>query len=258
MRKQIVVVESGIRASHMKDFWSKVADGTINGEIFDGFLESPRKFARDRVTLARVVNIFGAGKVLTAEQASRAWNMPVPPSTRIRYTEARLRQCAEENRTRGTDWRLAYATGFSLREQREKVGADKACQPCYYANTWWLDSKEDEWANEKPEAGYYLIDFNGRWGSTSWQKQGEEITKLGPEFERAHEAVVSEFALSFFKVTGERLLETWWHWGRALSSGGYRVVVGHFDADGGDVYHCHPVWDDFSNLRVCLSLKFQS
>lgn len=257
MRKQIVVVESGIRASQMKDFWSKVADGTINGEIFHGFLENPRKFLCDRVTLARAVNILGAGKVLTAEQAAKAWNVAVPENARIRYTEARLRQCAEENRTKGMNWRLVYVYGISLREQREKVGTDKTSQPCYYANTWWLERSEDAWACEKPEAGYYLVDFNGRWGR-SWQKQDEEIAKLGPEFERAHEAVVSEASLAFFKTTGERLLETYGNWGRSLSFRGYRVCVGGFDSDGWRVDVSHPGWDSLFDLRACLSLKFQS
>ncbi|TSC90308.1 MAG: hypothetical protein G01um10142_429, partial [Parcubacteria group bacterium Gr01-1014_2] len=158
------------------------------------------------------IAILGQGKVLTRAQTKGEAELP------IRYSEDTLRACAKENVEQGTDWRLVYLRGNSLRQERERVGINRKRQPCFHNNDWWLSEKEDNWATEKFEAGYYLIDFNGRFGRTSWQNQENVIVQLGPEFERAHEAMVTEAALRIFEATGERLLETWYYWGRSLDS----------------------------------------
>ncbi|TSC90824.1 MAG: hypothetical protein G01um10142_196, partial [Parcubacteria group bacterium Gr01-1014_2] len=72
------------------------------------------------------------------------------------------------------------------------------------------------------------------------------------------EAMVTEAALRIFEATGERLLETWYYWGRSLDSGGYRVGVGDFDSGGWDVGCCLPGWGGGGSLRVCLFRKFQN
>ncbi len=216
---------------------------------------------KNRVALACALKIMGNRKVLTADQAAKAWNQPVPQNVPIRYSEATLRECAEQNRSAGTDWRLVYVFGLSFREQRQMKGIDIKRQPCFYGldwNDWWLKKEEDEWATPKPEPGYYLIDFNGRWGETSWNDQETEIRKLGSDYERTHEAVVSESILSIYQTTQERLLENWYHWGRNLDSCGLRVSVGGFVHVGLSVRGFRPGWAGGGWLRVCVSRKFPS
>lgn len=198
--------------------------------------------------------ILGAGKVLIQAQAKGQQEFP------IRYSEDTLRACARENLEGGCDWRLVYLRGNSLREEQERVGTNRKRQPCFDKGyTWWLDLKEDSWATEKFEPGYYLIDFNGRFGRTSWSNQEKAIQELGPESIRAHEAMVTEAALRIFEATGERLLPNWYHWGRSLGSHGGRVGVGCFDSRGWRVNDYHPDWGDGATdyLRVCLLRKFQ-
>lgn len=208
--------------------------------------------------LARAVNILGSGKVLTAEQAAKAQQMPVPQNVTIRYTKETLRECAKANAENGTDWRLVYLFGFSLRNERQKFGINTKSQPCFHKDsTWWLEKSEDAWATEKPDSGYYLIDFMGRFSRTSWINQEAAIEKLGNEFERANERAVAEAIISIFQTTGERLLEDWWHWGRSLDSDGGRVDVS-FPPAGLSVSDNRPDWGDNDWLRVCVARKFQS
>ena len=191
--------------------------------------------------------------MLTVAQAAKAQGREAPEDTPIRWGEEVLREHAEANRRGGTDWRLAYVFGTSLRESCEKFGTDRNRQPCFYdGSTWWFKSAEDRWAKFRPEGRYYLVDLIGRFGLTDWSQQEEEITKLGPRFRRCHEAVVTEAAFSIFKTTGERMLETWWHWGQSLDSLGGRVGVGGFGPGGWFVGGSRPVWDWSGRLRACL------
>ena len=259
-KTKTIVAQSDITAGQMEDFWRKVKDGTISGSCLDSFLRNPSRFNPISLTLVRATRILGSGKVLSTEQATKAWGLPKPGETLIRYSEEDLREAAEENKT-GADWRLVYFSGQSLREQHAKRGDNPESQPCFYKSwDWWLKSKEDEWANRKPVPGYYLLDFRGRFGRTSWDRQNEEIVKLGSNFERTHEAVVTEAAMSFFMTTGERLLGDFYHWGPSETSNGLRVRVGCFDENGwcvGSYRNPGYVGSD-SSLRVCLSRKFRS
>lgn len=198
------------------------------------------------------ISILGSAKALTQGQAKGEVELP------IRYSEDTLQACAKENAEKGTDWRLVYLRGNSLREGRERVGTNRKRQPCFYDNNWWLGANEDSWVTEKFEPGYYLIDFKGRFSQTSWQNQEKAIQELGTEFERAHEAMVTEAALRIFEATGERLLPNWYHWGRSLDSYGFRVNVGNFVSEGWHVDFFHPDYDVYDFLRVCLLRKFQS
>ncbi|TSC82887.1 MAG: hypothetical protein G01um101420_69 [Parcubacteria group bacterium Gr01-1014_20] len=250
--------EDCITAPQMKDFWRMVGDGTINRRRFQGFLGSPSKFEPETVTIARATNTLGSSKVLTVAKVAEVWGMSIPADVPIRYSEEDLRQAAAENKA-GADWRLVYFTGQSLREQYAKRGDNTKNQPCFYKSwDWWLKSEQDEWANQKPAFGYYLIDFRGRFGRTSWDAQNGEIAKLGSDFLRTHEAVIVEVAMSFFMATGERLLKDFYHWGPSLASGGGRVLVGRFGDDGLGVGRYGPVYGDRAYLRVCLSRKFRS
>lgn len=225
-----------------------------------GFILTGREIVREVVVSIPLteaekaaIAILCASKVLTRAQAKGEVELP------IRYSEDTLQACANENAEQGRDWRLVYLRGNSLREERLRVGDNRKRQPCFDKDyKWWLETSEDKWATEKFEAGYCLIDFNGRFGRTSWQNQEKAIQELGTEFERAHEAMVTEAALRIFEATGERLLGNWYHWGRSLDSFGLRVSVGRFDSRGWSVYDYPPDYGDLDLLRVCLLRKFQS
>ncbi len=257
-KTKVVVAESSVTAGQMSDFWRMVGDGTIDGLNFGGFLQNPRKFAPATTTLARALNILGAGKVVTAEQAAKAWNVAASKSVVIRYSEAALRDAAFENTNKGADWRLVYVLGlWSLRELRALVGVDTAKQPCLYNNDWWLPTAEDVWATRRPTMiGYQLINFHGEFGSTSWANQDVQIRLMGDHFERADEVALTEAALTIYKVTGKYLLQGWYHWGRSETSDRGRVAVGRFGHDGWHVRRDGPCYDDRDYLRFCRSRKF--
>lgn len=202
-------------------------------------------------------------KIITPEQAASVWNKPVPQNTQLRYSEQTIQECIEDNQRNGADWRLIYALGLSLREQRNIQGTDTDNQPCFYDNGWWLDGEKQNcekksipyWAAQSAEPGYYLLNFNGQFGDKIWQKQNELIAQLGPNFTRAPETIVAEACLSTFLLTNERLLKNWYHWGSFLGSGRGRVGVGEFGSGGFGVRSVSPIYSD-SFLRVVLARKF--
>lgn len=199
--------------------------------------------------------ILGQGNVLTQAQAKGEVQFP------IRYSKNTLQACASENEEEGCDWRLVYLRGHSLREEWKRVGVNAERQPCFYNNNWWLGWCIGRWLKvvpEKFEPGYYLIDFNGRFGRTSWPKQEKAIRELGPQFQRAHEAMVTEAALRIFEATGTRLLFWYYHWGHAVDFLSYPVYVGLFHAEGWLVDYASPLWDGNERLRACLVRAFES
>ncbi len=201
------------------------------------------------------VAILGQGNVLTQAQAKGEVEFP------IRYSEDTLRACANENEEESCDWRLVYLRGNSLREERNRVGVNAERQPCFYNNNWRLGGWIGRWLKEVPEKferGYYLIDFNGRFGRTSWPQQEKAIRKRGPQFQRAHEAMVTEAALRIFEATRVRLLSWYYHWGHSVDFLSNRVYVGFFLAEGWFVDYAAARWDGNDLLRVCLARKFES
>lgn len=201
------------------------------------------------------VAILGEGKILTQAQAKGGVEFP------LRYSEDTLRACANENEEEGRDWRLVYLRGNSLRAEQKRVGVDQERQPCFHDNNWWVESLIGRWVRavpEKFEPGYYLIDFTGRFGGVRWSKQEHTIRTLGPQFQRAHEAMVTEAALRVFEATRERLLFGYYHWGHAVNFLGNRVYVGLFHAEGWFVAYASPLWDGNQLLRVCLLRQFES
>ena len=236
MAIKVVVGESSLTAGQMKDFWMKVSDGTIGRDNFGGFLEDPHKFTREQITIVRAIKILGAAKVVTAEQSTKVWNVAVPETLpAIRYTDEILRGCAESNKAGNTDFRLVYLQGFSLRQLRDIGEIRKIYHPSVSNRDWWLKEVEDAWATEKPNSDYYLIDFKGRWASKTWHKQDQKIADLD-NYKRAHEASVAEAIVTIFKVTGERLLKGWFHWGSSQGSDASRIGIGCYEEDGVGVY----------------------
>lgn len=260
-RTRVLVAGSNISTRQMECFWRMNGDGSIDGIRFQRFLDNPL-WGGDKagVTLARAFKLLGEKKVVGMGEAATVRGLKeFDPGVPIRYSEATLRECTVQNRDVGTDWRLVPTFGFSLRELREQIGTDPSHQPCCYPNNWWLEKKEDNWATKKPETGYWLIDFNGRFARTSWNNQECEIAKLGDGFLRTPEAVIAEAITTIFQITNERLLESWYHWGPSLDSGGLLVCVGSFGEGGWDgVSDALPDYAAYGDLRVCIARKFQS
>ena len=201
------------------------------------------------------VAILGQGNVLTQAQAKGEVEFPV------RYSENTLRACAHENEEDRCDWRLVYLRGNSLREELKRVGTNTERQPCFCNDSFCVGGWIGRWFKDVPEkfeSGYYLIDFNGRFGRTSWSKQEKAIRGLGPQFQRAHEAMVTEAALRVFEATRMRLLSWCYHWGHSVDFLSNRVYVGLFNADGWFVDYASPLWDGNERLRVCLVRTFES
>jgi len=201
----------------------------------------------------------GDRRLVTYEQVCEAFGRDkgdaVPP---IRYTKETLGKCAVLNRSSRAGWRMVYALPLSFREQRDITGVD--CQNLPYfddtdGNDWWLDSMEDEWAKSQPEAGYYLIDFRGRFNRTSWNEQNERIAKMGGQFERADERVFSQALVSIFKTHKEQLCLGTRHWGRIADTFGYRVSVGFSTLGGLRIDGNHPFYSDDDRF-VCISRKW--
>jgi hypothetical protein len=194
-------------------------------------------------------------KILDHEKVSNFWNVVVPQNVEIHYDEQTLRESIEANRN-GEQWALAYCTGQSIRQIRQKIGTSN--QPCFCDNDWWLEDDEDYWADKTLEPGYYLLNFNGKFRDENWDTQGRHIAELGPMFERCHEFLVSEAVFSNFNIhNGERILKNWYHWGQELDSVGYRVVVGDFDSGGFGVGGRSP-GGSHDRLRVVVARKFDA
>jgi hypothetical protein len=195
-------------------------------------------------------------KIIGHKSVANFWGVAIPKDIRIRYSEETLHESIQANQN-GEQWALAYYTGQTLRQMREKRGTNKSNQPCFYDKTWWLENVENFWTNKKLEPGYYLLNYNGKFANRTWTDQEGLITELGPMFERANEFVVGETILSNFNIhNGECLLEDWYHWGKEeTGSHDDRVLIGRFDSNGLEVSYWSP-GDLSSQLRVVLFRKF--
>lgn len=262
-KDKIVVVESGIRASQLKDFWRMVEDGTIDGDVFGDFLGNPRKHKADKVTLARAISILGSDKVIQPSICAK-WNL-TESSLPIRYREQTLREAAESNKKGETDFHLVFFPGdMSLTRQCETRGLDSK-NSLYFspANDWWLAKEEGccrekqmaYWPKVSSPAGFYLIDFKSRFANMNWQEQENEIIKSGEQYERAPEDVFLFTVQNIYMLTGKSVTNAWWHWGKIIDSAGYRVSVGLCGDGGAWVDSRRPDCSN-NNLHVCVSRKF--
>lgn len=170
------------------------------------------------MTLVRAVNILGANKVITAEQASHAWGLRMPEDKPIiRYNENTLHRCAKESENVTDGWYLIYCRGLSLQEQRSCRGTDPNEQPCFNKekSDWWLNEDNYPWAFFKPEAGYYLINFyrGDRAQPKQWIRQEEEIIRQGCKLERCPLAIFTEAIFTIFMATPNhhRVAFDWCH-----------------------------------------------
>jgi len=216
--------------------------------------------AKKKSSAEATVNILGKKRYIGIQRSNRIWKTAVPLAIPIFYSEKTLSECAEENKLGLAKWWLIYIHGFSLLEQRQKMGAGHSGRSCFYNNSWWLDPLENPWAFRKTKSGYYLIDFSGRFRNMTWQEQESEIRKLGPAYERANETLLSEAFFSIYRSTsyrstGKRMLKNWYHWGKSLIGYDSRVCIGNTSVEGLDITDYY-INEKGNWLRVCLERKF--
>lgn len=240
--------------AQLKEFFAQVESGRITKGGFQSFLRGDRIVTAVPITEERAIAILGEAKVVTLGEVTQKWGKAPSETPSVPFSEEVLGQCAKANGAGDADWRLVYVLGLSLREQRAIRGADRAKQPCFWTNTWWLEKAEDSWAIKRVEAGYRLLNFQFQFTNLDWKEQGKAIAKLGRNYERAEEQAIVETILSVFMVTGERLLETIYHWGHSRVSVGCRVVVGDFHSDGLSVAYDWPDSRSFG-IGVVLARK---
>ncbi|MDO8581438.1 MAG: hypothetical protein Q7S16_01055 [bacterium] len=255
-------VVTGRKVGAGRPFWSALAGSELLfRKVFDLVeAETGGPSSARMVSLKIARKILGSNRVYAGARVAKKWNVELGDDLPIRFTEADLQNAALDNASGKADFRLVRVLGrWSMRELHARFGIDPKKQPCFFKDSkWWLGSSEDKWANRKPTPGYYLFDFAGKWGSTSWDVQDVHIQASGSDFERADEVALVEAVLTIFQLTQERLLENWYHWGPTLASDGLRVCVGDFDDDGLHVDWHHPGYDDSGFLRVVRSRKFRS
>lgn len=264
-KKNIVVVESGIRASRLQDFFRMVGDGTIDGQTFDYFLDNIveiRKKAGSTLTLARAISILGSDKVIQPSICAK-WGLQI--NLPIRYREQTLREVEESNKNGETDFRpIFFPGGMPLIRQREIRGQDSKKPPYFSSgNDWWLANEEEAcykkdmayWPKSSSPTGFYLIDFKPRFAKMNWQAQESGIVKSGEQYERAPEDVFLFAVQSIYMLTGKNVTSDWWHWGKTVISDGSRVRVGLCDDGEALVGSGRP--DSWNGaLRVSLFRKF--
>lgn len=263
LMKEVVV--TGRKVGAGRTFYSRLAHNkALFGEVvaFVNAKDAKRDGTSSvgTVSLKTARKILGIDKVYAGARVAKVWKAELSADLPIRYSEADLVEAARENAASTADWRLVRVLGrWSLRELHARFGVNPESQPCFYKDSvWWLKPVEDEWATRKPMPGYYLLDFQGKWGAMSWDIQDARIKALGADFERADEAVLTEAVFTIVQLTSERLLEMWYHWGPTRGSDGDCVCVGSFDCDGLRVYSYRLSYGDDGYLRVVRSRKFRS
>ncbi len=258
---KVVVSGSDVTTGQLRDFFRMIEDGTIRSDNLRCFTENPNRFTPKEISINRAIKLLGARNVITAEQASSAWEAKAPAKAVLQIREPSIQSAADTNKNKTTRFMLVYCLGLSLKEQRDRWGIEGFVSMGFYReDAHWLDERKDEpWAQERRTPGYRLLDFNSRFHNwkdgTTWQQQEDAIKKLGSGFCRAHEADVVEAYLSCIRVYGPypRLLASVSHWGQALTSDGERVIVGRTISGSVSVHGGNP--DQPSTCGVVISRR---
>src|SRR3989344_2366508 len=187
----------------------------------------------------RIIEILGRVKVVTLAEAADVWKQEVPEAPAIPFSEAGLRQCAEENND-GEDWRLVYILGLSLKAQRKIQGVssrDVVSGLRFAQGGYWRNPKDDYWTTQPKESGYRLLNMKplkAPHGGWTWAEQQEIIDDLGPQYERADETIVSETVFSLGKSKDSVFCLN--HWGKTVNSLDRHVVLEF------NIFHGMSIW----------------
>jgi len=129
-------------------------------------------------------------------------------------------------------------TGLSLAELKVKY------KDLFYNQSWY---ESEKFYTKKPEAGTYEFSFDRDLCNKTYE---EQLKKLPKDFKPVHPAIITEALIIHFKETGERLLENWYVRTNTLVSGGDRVCIGYFGAEGLGVDR---YWGDYQSDYIGVS-----
>lgn len=118
-------------------------------------------------------------------------------------------------------------TGKSIKELLDIYGTGASG---FYPQTWYHD---EEFLDEKPEAGEYEIEFDSKYEALDRNKTySEQLSLLKEGYKPIHPAILCEAILVHYELKGVRLLSNSYSGTSSLTSDGDRVLVGRFDAEG--------------------------
>lgn len=238
--------QSGITPAVMGFVSRAAAEGWLTGDD----LLRLAKGGDTRTSFEDAAGILGKDRVLGHAEVAEAWGAPVltGPSVEIRYSAETLQWAARENK-RGAHWMLGFSRASGLLEQyRTKTSLFSAARGAWLADMDGLPSTF--------VPGYYLVDFHGRFGKTTWSDQETAIDRMGPQFVRANESVVVGMALSMKMIQGREPLADHQHWGCSTDIHGGRIAVGRTSVGCGmEVMFIHPQTRVYPVLRACVMVK---
>lgn len=228
-----------VSAEQLTLLFDGIKKKTIDFEKMKQFLENPKGNTLPRYpSYVRAIKILGHYNVITAQRAYRLWDIPYSLEERhtldkIKYSDTTLRKCAIENKRYQASWYLIYIIGITLPEQRKKLGIDAQSQPCFRSGyDWFLDEKEQFWADKKPTNGdYYLINFQdfGTHG-LSYPEQLKKVEELGSGYDVLDPHIFAESIISVRKNANESIAGLWTHRSSVLNSKNEYVCVGDFSS----------------------------
>ncbi len=251
---------SGITARQWHDFWEKVELNKIHRRNFQQFLDNPEKFFDPEqdglISLSLAKKILGRRKIITVVNFNKIWR-DVFPDFPIRYTEEDLREAALRNE-QGDDWRLIFYGGGSIAQLRGVFGIDPASQPCFDNNNfdWYLREEEADWAKKGARAGYYLINFRGKFKGFNHDHQEKHLKEQYFELERTSPQIFTEAIFSIFILTGEEIASSWRHWSSVKAANGLFVNVGPLNFGGYKVSVEYPsIANDALRVSICAKQR---
>jgi len=170
-------------------------------------------------SMKEAVRLLGREKVINGKKASVLWKCDMPKGRiPIKYTRRTIEECAGQNKTHRSDWRLVYVFDWSLRKLRGMVGNNPNNAPNFAPNSghpqgadWWLDvgrflAHEIE---ETPRWAYHLINFKPVGFGSDFSAQQ---MCMRDKAEHCNAAVFAQAIFAIFMMTGERIAQDWMHW----------------------------------------------
>ena len=236
-----------ILPSQMKIFWQKVADGSINREVFQAFLNNvsaftiPRgiyyNFSESQKKAAQIMgrDFIGINLVINALQwkgvAIRLTENDLDEYGSIPFSEEILNKIAQR-KWRGKRailwWAPPERYGFNLRKMLEIFGTDIRYQPAFNRDLWW---QGEDFAEEVIPEGWHLtlVEIPPETKSHTLSEQ----INLKQEYEKLCKPVELVF-LSFINliVNREYLFTFFYSRTDAELLSNHTVSIGKFENDG--------------------------
>lgn len=211
--------------------------------------------------LATAIELLGQANIVTPEQNVATFGQPLSKDEPVVCPIIeQIKKCAAQNKAGTHKWILAYASALSFHDQHRILGTDCNRPPNYCPGVdRFLKIPEDrkwdfKWVEEKPEAGYYLLDMTPRWNLTN---HGDQDGNIGwPDYTRADERVFAQAVLAYQKTTGQLLFDNVYHWGKThigpFGRAGSYLRVGLLEK-GLSLDTSLEISSDIKDLFVCVS-----